>query len=67
MLRSLPNRFVYKVTAFEESKYLNILTKNDLLGSPQTFEANVLNKNSSKNLNKEKSIAFRANHEQVHK
>ena len=46
MLKSLLEKLVSKVTALEENKYLNSLTENELLGSLQTFEADVLNKYS---------------------
>ena len=46
ILRSLPEKFVPKIIAIKESKDLNSLTENELLGSLQTFEADILNKYS---------------------
>ena len=46
ILRSLPEKFVLKITAVQESKDLNSLTDNELLGSLKIFEADVLNKYS---------------------
>ena len=53
----MPEKFVPKITAIEESKDLNSLTENELLGSLQTFEADILNKCSQ---TKEKSLTFKA-------
>ena len=51
-LRSLPERFAYKVAAIEEARDLNTMSLKELMGSLQTFELNLkMNK-------KEKSIAF---------
>lgn len=38
ILRSLPNRFYHKVTAVEESKDLDKIKVEKLLGSLETFE-----------------------------
>ena len=57
ILRSLPEKFVPKITTIEESKDLNSLIENELLGSLQTFEADVLNKYSQ---TKENSLASEA-------
>lgn len=56
ILKSLLDRFIPKITVIEESKYLNTLKKNKLLGSFQTFETNSLSKSSSQ---KKESIAFK--------
>ena len=53
-LRSLPERFAYKVAAIEEAHNLNTMTLKDLMGSLQTFEL-LLKMNK-----KEKSIVFQA-------
>lgn len=58
ILRSLTVHFIPKITAIEESKDLNTLTENELLGSLQTFESDVLNRYSSPLKNK--CIAFKA-------
>lgn len=42
--RSLPEKFVSKITTIEESKDLNTLTKNELFSYLQTFKSDVLNK-----------------------
>ena len=53
-LRSLPERFAYKVAAIEEDCDLNTMSLKELMGSLQIFELNLkMNK-------KEKSIAFQA-------
>ncbi|KAK0598793.1 hypothetical protein LWI29_038043 [Acer saccharum] len=39
ILRSLPKRFKAKVTAIEESKDVDVMSIDELLGSLQTFEA----------------------------
>lgn len=57
ILRSLPEKFVPKINTIEESKDLNSLIENELLGSLQTFESEVLDKYSRP---KEKSLAFEA-------
>lgn len=54
----MPDRFIPKIIAIEESKDLNILKENDLLGSFQTFEADVLFKSSSQK--KDMNIALKA-------
>ena len=51
-LRSLPERFAYKVAVIEETHDLNTMSLKELMGSLQTFELNLkMNK-------KEKSIAL---------
>ena len=53
-LRSLPEKFAYKVVAIEEARDLNTMSLKELMGSLQTFELNLkMNK-------KEKSIALQA-------
>ena len=55
-LRSLPERFTYKVAAIEEACDVQNMRLDELMGSLQTFELNLkMNK-------KEKSIAFQADH-----
>ena len=55
-LRSLPERFAYKVAAIEEARDVQNMRLDELMGSLQTFELNLkMNK-------KDKSIAFQANH-----
>ena len=49
-LRSLPERFAYKVAAIEEAKDISTMKLDELMGSLQTFELNL-----SQN-RKEKSI-----------
>ena len=51
-LRSLSNRFAYKVTTIEETKDVNTIRLDELIGSLQTFELNL------KQNKKEKSIVF---------
>lgn len=58
ILRSLPKWFIPKITAIKESKDLNSLKENELLGSLQTFEADVLSKSLSQK--KDKNNAFKA-------
>lgn len=41
VLRSLPKRFRPKVTIIEESKYLEVMKLEELIGSLQTFEATI--------------------------
>ena len=54
ILRSLPEKFAYKVAAIEEARDLNTMFLKELMGSLQTFELNLkMNK-------KEKSIALQA-------
>ena len=40
-LRSLPERFAYKVAAIEEARDLNTMSLKELMGSLQTFELNL--------------------------
>ena len=40
-LRSLPKRFVYKVTVIEEAHALNIMKLKELMSSLQIFELNL--------------------------
>ena len=47
ILRSLPDMFLPKITTIEESKDLNSLTENELIGPLQTFEFNQLSKNKT--------------------
>ena len=55
-LRSLPERFAYKVAAIEEARDVQNMRLDELMGSLHTFELNLkMNK-------KEKSIAFQADH-----
>lgn len=58
ILRSLPECFIHKITVIEESKDLNTLKENELLGSLQIFEADVLLKSSSQK--KDHNISFKA-------
>lgn len=58
ILRSLPECFIHKITVIEESKDLNTLKENELLGSFQIFEADVLLKSSSQK--KDHNISFKA-------
>ena len=53
-LRSLPQRFAYKVTAIEEAKDIQAMKLDELMGSLRTFEMNF---NEDK---KEKEIALQA-------
>ena len=52
-LRSLIERFAYKVIAIEEAHDVNIMKLDELMGSLQIFELNL------KQNKKEKSIAFK--------
>ena len=52
-LRSLPDRFAYKVTVIEEARDVSTMKLDELMGSLQTFELNL------KQNKKEKSIAFK--------
>ena len=55
-LRSLPERFAYKVAAIEKARDVQNMRLDKLMGSLQTFELNLkMNK-------KDKSIAFQAEH-----
>ena len=55
-LRSLPERFTYKVAAIEEARDVQNMRLDELMGSLQTFELNLkMNK-------KDKSIAFQTDH-----
>ncbi|KAM7519319.1 hypothetical protein LguiB_018281 [Lonicera macranthoides] len=62
ILRSLPERFIPKITAIEGSKDLNALKENELLGSLQTFEADVFSKSSFQK--KDKTFAFKVQQSQ---
>ena len=50
ILRSLPDKFISKVTSIEKFKDLNTLFENELIGSLKTYESDVLNRFSSKGL-----------------
>ena len=50
ILRSLPESFRAKVTAIEESKYLNRIKVQELIGSLQTYELSLPNQRKSKSL-----------------
>ncbi|KAK0607415.1 hypothetical protein LWI29_014626 [Acer saccharum] len=50
ILRSLPKRFKAKVTAIEESKDVDVMSIDELLGSLQTFEACMKQKAKNKGL-----------------
>ena len=50
ILRSLPKRFKAKVTAIEESKDVDVMSLDELLGSLQTFEACMKPKAKNKGL-----------------
>ncbi|KAK1554784.1 hypothetical protein Q3G72_017324 [Acer saccharum] len=50
ILRSLPKRFKAKVTAIEESKDVDVMSLDELLGSLQTFEAYMKPKAKNKGL-----------------
>ncbi|KAK0587081.1 hypothetical protein LWI29_016995 [Acer saccharum] len=50
ILRSLPKRFKAKVTAIEESKDVDVMSIDELLGSLQTFEACMKPKAKNKGL-----------------
>ncbi|MCI57686.1 gag-pol polyprotein, partial [Trifolium medium] len=54
ILRSLPKRFDIKVTAIEEAQDLSSMRVDELIGSLQTFELGINQRNEKKN----KSIAF---------
>ena len=50
ILRSLPERFRAKVTTIKESKYLNEIKVQELIGSLQTYELSLPNQRKSKSL-----------------
>ena len=50
ILRSLPKSFRAKVTAIEESKDLNEIKVQELIGSLQTYELSLPNQRKSKSL-----------------
>ena len=50
ILRSLPESFRAKVTAIEESKDLDDIKVQELVGSLQTYEMSLLNQRKSKSL-----------------
>ena len=56
-LRSLPKRFAYKVTAIEETKDIQNMKLDELMGSLRTFEMNLEDEKGDK---KPKGIAFQA-------
>ena len=47
-LRSLPERFAYKVAVIEEARDLNTMNLKELMGSLQTFELNLKMKKKEK-------------------
>ena len=55
-MRSLPERFAYKVAAIEKARDVQNMRLDELMGSLQTFELNL------KMNTKDKSIAFQAEH-----
>ncbi|XP_024028691.1 uncharacterized protein LOC112093781 [Morus notabilis] len=57
VLRSLPRRFAYKVTAIEEAKDIQTMKLDELMGSLRTFEMNL---DENKEGKKEKSITLQA-------
>ena len=57
-LRSLPQRFAYKVTAIEEAKNIETMRLDELMGSLRTFEMN-LSQNKKEN-EISQGIAFQA-------
>ena len=63
ILRSLPERFRAKVTTIEESKYVDSLKLDELVGSLQTFEMTIESPRKSKgialNAIKEDSLGFK--------
>ena len=61
ILRSLPDRFLPKITAIEESKNLDTLSENESIGSLQTFESNRLSKHKTRKV--EQTVALRAREE----
>ena len=54
-LRSIPKRFVCKVSAIEEAKYIQNMKLEELMGSLRTFEMNLEKEKADKN---SKGIAF---------
>lgn len=55
ILRSLPERFYYKVAAIEEARGLKSLTKNELIDTLRTFEMGLRENKSYK----KKNLAFK--------
>lgn len=60
---SLPDIFMPKIIAIKESKDLDFLIKNELIGSLQTFEFNRLSKHKTQTVKAEQTIAFRTKDE----
>ncbi|XP_019192764.1 PREDICTED: uncharacterized protein LOC109187072 [Ipomoea nil] len=56
VLRSLPERFMIKVTAIQENKDLNTYKLSDLMGNLQTYEFEILQKGK----NNDKGIALQS-------
>ncbi|XP_031120834.1 uncharacterized protein LOC116024071 [Ipomoea triloba] len=59
VLRSLPERFMMKVTAIQESKDLNTCKLSDLMGNLKTYELEMLQNKKSNG----KGIALQSKHE----
>jgi len=57
-LRSLPQRFAYKVTAIEEAKNIETMRLDELMGSLRTFEMNLSQNEKEKEISQ--GIAFQA-------
>lgn len=61
VLRSLPKRFIYKVTAIEEAKDISTMKLEELMGSLRTFEMNFEMNDEHQNTEpKTKGIALKA-------
>ncbi|XP_012853834.1 PREDICTED: uncharacterized protein LOC105973358 [Erythranthe guttata] len=56
VLRSMPDRFAYKITAIEEASDVDSLRLEDLIGNLQTFE----NKLNISRMDKERKIALQS-------
>ncbi|XP_012841210.1 PREDICTED: uncharacterized protein LOC105961528 [Erythranthe guttata] len=56
VLRSLPDRFAYKITAIEEANNVDELHLDELIGNLQTFE----NKLSMSRMDKERNLALQS-------
>ena len=67
VLQSLPDRFLLKITAIEESKDLDSLTENELISFLQTFESNQVLKYKTQKNKAYKTIAFRAKDKNIAK
>lgn len=63
VLRSLPKRFIYKVTAIEEAKDISTMKLEELMGSLRTFEMNDEHHNPEP---KTHGIALKANLDNNH-